>query len=79
MKIWLNRVPYMCRVIEDHRGEKDGYYVFGPDWSISPTEFEKEWETDQFWIGKIHTFYDGQAGGWMRVELAKECFDVVEE
>ena len=78
MKIRLNRVPYICPVLDDHLGAGAGHYQFGNSWLNVPIDFLKEKEDDRFWTGKVLTRYEGQEG-WLRVELYKECFDVLEE
>jgi len=77
MIIKLNRFPYMCPVYEDHTGQTGGHYIFTEKWIGFPINLTPESEDDRFWHGKIETFYDGKPG-WMRVELVKECFDMVE-
>lgn len=77
MIIKLNRIPYICPVIEDHTGERNGHYMFTEKWIGFPINLILESEDDRFWLGVIETGYEGQKG-WMRVELIKECFDVVD-
>lgn len=74
MRILLNRAPYMCPVLEDHRGVKNGHYIFNENWIGNVIHFEKEQETETMYIGKIRTKYENEYG-WMRVEILKECFD----
>lgn len=78
MKIKLNRIPYMCPVIQDHLGSGSGHYLFGYTWSGISIDFQKEEEDDRFWRGKIATNHEGK-DGWLQVELIKECFHVLEE
>jgi len=79
MKIKLNRVPYICPVMNDHLNSGSGQYMFNHSWLGHNIDFQKEDEDDRFWRGKIATYYEGKEGGWLQVELIKECFDVVEE
>jgi hypothetical protein len=76
MKIKLNKSWYICPVIEDHTGERGGRYPLRQPFQ---TDLHVESETDQFWTGKFPTYYEGKPGGWLRVELLKECFDVLED
>ena len=78
MKIRLNRFPYMCPVHEDHDGVTNGHYIFTEKWIGHVIDLTVESEDDRFWTGKIITSSYGKPG-WMRLELAKECFDVLEE
>ena len=78
MKIKLNRIPYMCPVMQDHLGSGAGHYMFGYNWAGVPIDFQKESEDDRFWRGKITTYHEGK-DGWLQVELMKECFHVLEE
>ena len=78
MKIKLNRIPYMCPVMQDHLGQGSGHYIFSNAWAGATIDFQKEEEDDRFWRGKIATYYEGK-DGWLQVELIKECFDVLEE
>lgn len=78
MKIKLNRIPYMCPVMQDHLGQGSGHYIFDNRWLGYVIDFQKESEDDRFWRGKVFTFYEGKEG-WMQVELIKECFEVFEE
>ena len=77
MKLKLNRVPYICPVMDDHLGSGSGHYMFNEAWIGQNINLLLEEEDDRFWRGKIATHYEGKEG-WMRVELMKICFDVVE-
>lgn len=78
MKIRLNRLPYMCPVLQDSNGAGSGHYIFGKEWAGVTIHLQKESEDDRFWRGKIATHYEGK-DAWMQVELIKECFDVLGE
>jgi len=78
MKLKLNRVPYICPVMDDHLGSGGGYYMFNETWIGQTIHLQLEGEDDRFWMGKIATHYEGKEG-WMRVELIKECFNIVEK
>lgn len=78
MKIRLNRVPYICPVIQDSLGSGSGHYMFDGRWLGATIHLQKESEDDRFWRGKIATHYEGK-DAWLQVELIKECFDVLEE
>ena len=77
MKLKLNRVPYICPVMDDNLGSGGGYYMFNETWVGQTINLLLEEEDDRFWRGKIATHYEGKEG-WMRVELIKECFHVEE-
>jgi hypothetical protein len=79
MKIRLNRAPYICPVIEDNLGEKDGHYLFREDWlgQVHDVELISN-DNDMFMTVKIPTWV-GQDRGWLLCQVVKECFDVIEE
>ena len=79
MKIRLNRAPYLCPVIEDHTGEKDGHYLFDGSWLGQIKDVELISDDDEtFMTVRIPTVYEG-GGGWLLCQVVKECFDVIEE
>jgi len=78
MKIMLNRVPYMCPVLEDHTGSKGGQYIFTEKWVGEHIDLDLEKDDGVFWVGKIQTYYEGKPGGWLRLEIMKDCFDILE-
>ena len=78
MKIRLNRSPYLCPVIEDHAGEKDGYYLFDASWLGRIHDVELVEDDSTFMNVRIPTIYEG-GEGWILCQVMKECFDIVEE
>ena len=77
MKIKLNRFPYICPVLEDHTGEKNGQYIFNEAWYGYEFDVEVIEDNNDRWILKIPTYYE-QNPGWLKCEIIKECFDIVE-
>ena len=78
MKIRLNRVPYLCPVIEDNTGEKDGHYLFDESWLGRVHDVELVEDDSTFMNVRIPTIYEG-GEGWILCQVMKECFDIVEE
>jgi len=78
MKIRLNRAPYLCPIIEDHTGEKDGYYIFDMSWLGQIKEVEHISDDGAFMTVKIPTVYEG-GDGWLLFQVVKECFDIIDE
>ena len=79
MKIRLTHCPYWAPVIEDHTGEKGGHYHFDESWLGQIHEIECLKEDNMFLTIKLPTFYEGKSGGWLIVEVVKDCFEVVEK
>lgn len=79
MKIKLNRFPYMCPLLEDDSGFKDGHYIFGEEWLGVEIYVEVLEESEDRWIVEIPTSYCDEYGepvhGWLKCEILKECFD----
>ena len=78
MKIRLKRAPYLCPVIEDHTGEKDGHYLFDESWLGRVHDVELVEDDSTFMNVRIPTIYEG-GEGWILCQVMKECFDIVEE
>jgi len=79
MKIQVNRIPYFCPIIEDHMGEKGGRLTFAERAVGQVYNVEVLEDNDYMWIVKIPTRYEGKLGGWLKIEILKECFHLIEE